>query len=76
MRAVLGELHGTALLTAQLLYGAGLRMIECVRLRMKDVDFRRGVLTLQEIKGGQGRVTMLPAAAIAPLREQLTGVRR
>ena len=54
MRRLLAELDGTALLMAQLLYGAGLRMIECVRLRVKDVDFARGVLTLQETKGGQG----------------------
>src|SRR6185312_5112897 len=48
MRRLRMELEGTALLMAQLLYGAGLRMIECVRLRVKDVDFARGVLTLQE----------------------------
>lgn len=75
MRRILGELDGTALLMAQLLYGAGLRMIECVRLRVKDVDFDRGVLTLQETKGGQGRVTMLPDAARAGLRKHLAKVR-
>ena len=72
MRRMLAELDGTALLMAQLLYGAGLRMIECVRLRVKDVDFDRGVLTLQETKGGQGRVTMLPEAARNGLKRQLT----
>lgn len=75
MRSLLGELDGTALLMAQLLYGAGLRMIECVRLRVKDVDFARGVLTLQETKGGQGRVTMLPEGAREGLKRQLARAR-
>lgn len=75
MRGMLAELDGTALLMAQLLYGAGLRMIECVRLRVKDVDFDRGVLTLQETKGGQGRVTMLPEAARDRLKRQLARAR-
>ena len=70
MRRLLAELEGTALLMAQLLYGAGLRMIECVRLRVKDADFSRGVLTLQETKGGQGRVTMLPETAREGLKRQ------
>jgi integron integrase len=74
-RRLLAELDGTALLMAQLLYGAGLRMIECTRLRVKDVDFARGVLTLQETKGGKGRVTMLPEAARAALKEQLAKAR-
>ncbi|TCO92964.1 integron integrase [Chthoniobacter flavus] len=75
MRRLLMELEGTALLMAQLLYGAGLRMIECVRLRVKDVDFARGVLTLQETKGGQGRVTMLPETAREGLKRQLAKAR-
>jgi integron integrase len=75
IRRLLGELDGTALLMAQLLYGAGLRMIECVRLRVKDVDFSRGVLTLQETKGGQGRVTMLPETARERLKRQLARAR-
>ena len=75
VRRMLKELNGTALLMAQLLYGAGLRMIECIRLRVKDVDFERGVLTLQETKGGQGRVTMLPDAARPGLEQQLAKAR-
>jgi integron integrase len=74
-RRLLAELEGTALLMAQLLYGAGLRMIECVRLRVKDVDFARGVLTLQETKGGQGRITMLPEAARGSLERQIAKAR-
>jgi integron integrase len=72
---LLGEMRETPLLMAQLLYGAGLRMIECVRLRVKDVDFGRGLLTLQETKGGEGRVTMLPEAARAALEAQLAHAR-
>ncbi len=74
-RRLLAELDGTALLMAQLLYGAGLRMIECARLRVKDVDFARGVLTLQETKGGKGRVTMLPETARAGLTAQIAKAR-
>ena len=62
-------------LMAQLLYGAGLRCMECVRLRVKDVDLARGVITLNDTKGGTGRVTMLPLAAVAGLREQLAKAR-
>jgi len=74
--ALLEQLQGTALLMTQLLYGAGLRMIECVRLRIKDVDFARSVLTLQETKGGQGRITMLPEKARSALREQIARARK
>ena len=62
-------------LMAQLLYGAGLRCMECVRLRVKDVDLGRGVITLNDTKGGTGRVTMLPLAAVAGLREQIAKAR-
>ena len=54
VRALLGRLEGTALCMAQLLYGAGLRILECARLRVKDVDFARNVITLQDTKGGRG----------------------
>ena len=75
-RALLARLDGTALLMAQILYGAGLRLMECVRLRVKDADLKRGVITLQDTKGGHGRVTMLPAAARAGLEAQLARARR
>ena len=58
-------------LMCQLLYGAGLRCMECVRLRVKDVDLERGIITLCDTKGGTGRTTMLPQGSIAALREQL-----
>jgi len=75
VRAVLARLEGTALCMAQLLYGAGLRILECARLRVKDVDFARNVITLQDTKGGHGRVTMLPEGAREALRVQLRWAR-
>lgn len=75
VRALLAGLDGTARLMAQLLYGAGLRLMECVRLRVKDVDLQRGVITLQDTKGGHGRVTMLPEAVRVDLRLQLAKAR-
>ena len=71
VRAVLAALDGTARLMAQLLYGAGLRLMECVRLRVKDVDLARGVIVLADTKGGHGRVTMLPETVRAALTAQL-----
>jgi integron integrase len=75
VRALLEGLDATALCMGQLLYGAGLRILECVRLRVKDVDFARKVITVQDTKGGRGRVTMLPAAAVEGLRAQLRRAR-
>jgi site-specific recombinase XerD len=46
---------------ASLMYGAGLRLLECVELRVKDLNFDRGELTIRDGKGGKDRVTMLPA---------------
>lgn len=58
---VLGELRGTTSLMAAILYGAGLRVLECARLRVKDLDFDRGEITVRDGKGRKDRVTMLPA---------------
>ena len=75
VQRLLGALDGTWALMARLLYGAGLRLMECVRLRIKDVDFDRRLITLQEAKGGRGRVTMLPAALLGELRGHVARVR-
>ena len=75
VKRLLAELDGTSRCMALLLYGSGLRILECARLRVKDVDFHRRLLTLQETKGGGGRVTMLPDAAREPLREQIKRAR-
>lgn len=70
-RAVLEKLAGPARLMAQLLYGAGLRLNECVRLRVKDVDFGYLHLTIRDAKGGRDRITMLPVSLVEPLRRQV-----
>jgi integron integrase len=74
--ALLGELAGTPWLMASLLYGSGLRLMECVRLRVKDVDFGQSELTVRQGKGGKDRRTMLPSTPIAPLQAQLDEARR
>jgi integron integrase len=75
-RAVIAELAGAYRLMAQLLYGSGLRLMECLRLRVKDLDFGLHQLTVRDGKGMHDRVTMLPDSLTGPLREQLLGVRR
>ena len=66
---------GTRWLLASLLYGAGLRVIECLRLRVKDVDLSYRQIMVRDGKGGKDRVTMLPAAVIEPLKQHLMRVR-
>lgn len=74
-RRLLGEAEGTAGLMMRLLYGAGLRLTECLRLRVKDVDFERGVLMVRGGKGDKDRMVMLPASAQGGLREQVERLR-
>lgn len=62
VRAVLSRLQGVPRLMAVLLYGAGLRLLECCRLRVQDVDFAKNQLLIRDGKGAKDRVTMLPAA--------------
>lgn len=75
VRAVLEHLRGTSYLMASLLYGAGLRLMECCRLRVKDVDFGRREIRVRDGKGRRDRVTVLPGATAGPLREFLERVR-
>jgi len=75
VQALLSRLAGTHWLMASLLYGAGLRLMECLRLRVKDVDFSRKEILVRDGKGFKDRVTMLPAALVAPLRAHLERVR-
>jgi integron integrase len=70
-RTVLAAMHGTTRLMAQLLYGCGLRVMECVRLRIKDIDFGYLQITVRDAKGGHDRVTMLPVSLVEPLRRQI-----
>ena len=75
VQKVLALLTGEHLLMARLLYGSGLRLMECLRLRVKDVDFELRQITVRDGKGGQDRVTMLPQAVIPALQEHLVHVR-
>jgi integron integrase len=74
--AVLAELDGSYRLMGQLMYGSGLRLLECLRLRVKDLDFDRGEITVRAGKGNKDRVTMLPAAVRPALPAHLDRVER
>ena len=74
--ALLRALRGVSWIMAMLLYGAGLRLRECLRLRVKDLDFTRNEIVVREGKGKKDRVTMLPAAVKEPLLAHLDRVRR
>jgi len=75
VRSVLAHLDGRHELMAKLLYGAGLRLMECVRLRVKDADFERGEILVRDGKGGKDRVSMLPQSATEALKNHLEKVR-
>jgi integron integrase len=76
VRRVLAELPGVHRLVATLLYGGGLRLLEALRLRVKDVDFDRHQLALRDPKGGRDRAAPLPRVVEAPLRRHLVRVHR
>jgi len=75
VRALLNELGGTAWLVASLLYGTGMRLLEGLRLRVKDVDFERRELIVRDGKGAKDRVTVLPENLVLPMRAQLSRAR-
>ncbi|MBN1192683.1 MAG: integron integrase [Coriobacteriia bacterium] len=75
VQAVLGQLNGDKWLIASILYGSGLRLMECLRLRVKDVDFSRREITVHDGKGGKSRLTMLPELLSTPLEQHLRLVR-
>lgn len=76
VRALLAPLEGTLWLMLSLIYGAGLRLSECLRLRVKDVDFHYGQLFIRDGKGQKDRVTVLPTALVEPLRAHLIRVKQ
>jgi integron integrase len=75
IRRLFKELHGTPRLMAGLLYGSGLRLMECVRLRVKDIDFGYARITVRDAKGARDRVTMLPLNLASGLQRHLQKVK-
>jgi integron integrase len=75
VRKVLARLHGDRLLVASLLYGFGLRLMECLRLRVLDVELTRTEIVVRDGKGGKDRVTMLPRSVAPALHEHLRAAR-
>jgi integron integrase len=73
---LLAELRGTTWLMASLLYGSGLRLLECCHLRVKDLDFDRGEITVRDGKGRKDRGTIFPDRLHRPLAAHLERVRR
>jgi integron integrase len=75
VKAIVTNLSGDKWLIASLIYGAGLRLMECLRLRVQDIDFLRNEILVRNGKGAKDRITMLPASLKAPLREHLKRVK-
>jgi len=76
VQRVLANLDGDPWLIASLLYGTGMRLMEAVRLRVKDIDFEKREITIRDGKGQKDRVTVLPARLVGHLELQLVQVRR
>lgn len=76
VQAVIGQMTGLHQMMAKLLYGSGMRLMECLRLRVKDVDFDRHQLLIRDTKGNEDRVTMLPQSIAPQLRDHLVLVKQ
>ena len=74
-RRILGTMDGRAWLLASLLYGTGMRLMECLRLRVKDVDFSRNEIVVRDGKGGKDRHTVLPRVLLEPLQREVERTR-
>jgi integron integrase len=72
---LLAAMDGRTWLMASLLYGTGMRIMECLRLRVKDVDFARNEITVRDGKGGKDRRTVLPRSLVEPLRREIERTR-
>ncbi len=75
-RAILARMTPPYQLMTQIMYGSGLRLMECLRLRIKDIDFDNHRIIIYDGKGGDDRVTMLPDSLINPLRQHLAQVKQ
>jgi integron integrase len=76
VRRVFACLHGPHLLMAQMLYGSGLRLMECIRLRIQDLDIERGKIYLRGAKGGKDRVSIIASFVQEKLQKQLQRVKQ
>jgi len=74
VKKILGRLNGVYYIIGRLLYGSGMRLMECMRLRVKDVDFDLRTVTVRDTKSDRDRVTVLPSSVIDPLRTHLKRV--
>lgn len=75
VKAVLSHLQGDKWLMASLMYGAGLRLMECLRLPVQDIDFTRNEITVRDGKGAKDRATILPESLKTPLQDHLRKVK-
>lgn len=75
VKAVLANLTGNKWLMASLMYGAGMRLMECLRLRVQDIDFSRNEILVRDGKGAKDRITMLPESLKVPLQAHLRAVK-
>jgi integron integrase len=75
VKSLLDRLHGTPWLMARLLYGTGMRLMECMRLRVNDVEFERRELIVRDGKGFKDRMTMLPDSLVEPLKAHMARVK-
>ncbi len=75
VKSLLDRLQGTQQLIGRLLYGTGMRLMECMRLRVKDVEFERHELIVRDGKGFKDRMTMLPDALVEPLKTHMGRVK-
>ena len=75
VRAVLDQMEGVHALMARLMYGTGMRLTECLQLRVKDIDLERLEVMVRQGKGRKDRITMLPDSLVTPMRAHLEAVR-
>lgn len=75
VKTILQQLEGTKWIMANLLYGSGLRLMECIRLRVKDLDFGFHQIVVRDGKGNKDRITMLPESLVKPLQAHLIRVK-
>ena len=76
VKRVMAQLSGNHLLMAQFLYGSGLRLMECIRLRIQDIDFERNLIYIRAAKGGKDRTTLLPGFIKDALQAQIMNVKQ